>query len=56
MRYHKIADESVRRLLIYLRGLLSLSEQNQANISSQDMADLLGVNTWQIRKDPRKSK
>ncbi len=51
MRYHKIADETIRRLPIYLRGLLSLSEQNQANISSQNMADLLGVNPWQIRKD-----
>ena len=51
MRYHKIADETIRRLPIYLKGLLSLSEQNQANISSQDMADLLGVNPWQIRKD-----
>ncbi len=51
MRYHKIADETIRRLPIYLRGLLSLSEQNQANISSKDMADILGVNPWQIRKD-----
>ncbi len=51
MRYHKIADETIRRLPIYLRGLLSLSEQNQANISSRDLADLLGVNHWQIRKD-----
>ena len=51
MRYHKIADETIRRLPIYLRGLLSLSEQNQENISSQDMAALLGVNPWQIRKD-----
>ncbi len=51
MRYHKIADETVRRLPIYLRGLLSLSEQKQANISSRNLADLLGVNHWQIRKD-----
>ena len=51
MRYHKIADETVRRLPVYLRGLLSLSEQKQANISSRNLADLLGVNHWQIRKD-----
>ena len=51
MRYHKIADETVRRLPVYLRGLLSLSEQKQANISSRNLADLLGVNPWQIRKD-----
>ena len=28
-----------------------LSEQNQVNISSRDLADLLGVKPWQIRKD-----
>jgi redox-sensing transcriptional repressor len=51
MRYHKIPDEAVRRLPIYLRGLLFLSEGRQQNISSQDLADFLGVNPWQIRKD-----
>ena len=51
MRYHKIADETVRRLPIYLRGLLFLSEQGQQSISSRDLADFLGVNPWQIRKD-----
>ncbi len=51
MRYHKIPDETVRRLPLYLRGLLFLLEQNQQNISSRDMADFLGVNPWQIRKD-----
>ena len=51
MRYHKIPDETVRRLPIYLRGLLISSEQEQQNISSQDLAELLGVNSWQIRKD-----
>ena len=51
MRYHKVADETIRRLPFYLRRLLSLSEQNQASISSRDLADLLGVKPWQIRKD-----
>jgi len=51
MRYHKIPDEAVRRLPIYLRGLLSLSEQGRTNISSHNLADFLGVNHWQIRKD-----
>jgi len=51
MRYHKVADETVRRLPIYLRGLLFLSEQGQQSISSRDLADFLGVNPWQIRKD-----
>ena len=51
MRYHKIADETIRRLPTYLRGLLFLSRQNQENVSSRNMADFLGVNSWQIRKD-----
>ncbi len=51
MKYHKIPDESVRRLPIYLRVLLLLSEQGRKNISSHDLADLLGFNHWQIRKD-----
>ena len=51
MRYHKIADETVRRLPIYLRGLMFLSEQGQQSVSSRNLADFLGVNPWQIRKD-----
>ena len=51
MRYHKVPDETIRRLPIYLRGLLFLWEQRQQSISSQDLADYLGVNPWQIRKD-----
>ena len=51
MRYHKIPDETIRRLPIYLRGLLFSSEQGQESISSRNLADLLGVNPWQIRKD-----
>jgi redox-sensing transcriptional repressor len=51
MRYHKIPDETVRRLPIYLRGLLFSSRQEQESISSRNLADLLGVNPWQIRKD-----
>ena len=51
MRYRKIPDETVRRLPVYLRGLLFTSEQGLENISSQNLADLVGVNAWQIRKD-----
>jgi redox-sensing transcriptional repressor len=51
MRYYKIPDETIRRLPIYLRGLLFSSEQGQENISSRDLADFLGVTSWQIRKD-----
>jgi redox-sensing transcriptional repressor len=51
MRYHKVPDETIQRLPIYLRGLLFLREQGQQSISSQDLADYLGTNPWQIRKD-----
>ncbi len=51
MRYHKIPDETVRRLPIYLRGALHLSQQGVKGVSSQKLAGLLGVNSWQIRKD-----
>ncbi len=51
MRYHKIPDETIRRLPIYLRGLLFLAEQGQSSISSDTLANFLSVNPWQIRKD-----
>jgi redox-sensing transcriptional repressor len=51
MRYRKIPDESVRRLPMYLRGLLHLTEQGVQNVSSQKLADVVGVNPPQIRKD-----
>ena len=51
MRYYKIPNETVRRLPIYLRGLLFLSEQGHQSVSSGKLADFLGVNPWQIRKD-----
>ena len=51
MRYRKIPDETVRRLPIYLRGLLFSSKQADKTISSQKLADFLSVNPAQIRKD-----
>jgi len=51
MRYRRIPDETVRRLPIYLRGLLLLSDQSQQNISSRHLADFLSVKASQIRKD-----
>jgi redox-sensing transcriptional repressor len=50
MKYHRIPDETVRRLPVYLRGLLFLSDQKQ-NISSRNLADFMSVNDSQIRKD-----
>jgi redox-sensing transcriptional repressor len=51
MRYSKIPDETIRRMPIYLRGLMLASEQGQKNISSNKLADFVGVYPWQIRKD-----
>ncbi|MBC8468840.1 MAG: redox-sensing transcriptional repressor Rex [Planctomycetes bacterium] len=51
MRYSRIPDETIRRLPIYLRGLILASEQDQKNISSTNLADYVGIFPWQIRKD-----
>lgn len=51
MRYRKIPDETVRRLPVYLRGALHLSRRGLARTSSRELADLIGVEPWQIRKD-----
>ncbi len=51
MKYHKIPDEAIRRLPVYLRGLLFLAESGEQNVSSRDLADFIGVHPWQIRKD-----
>ncbi len=51
MRYHKIPDETVRRLPIYLRGLMVSADQGHEHISSQSLADFVGGDAWQIRKD-----
>jgi len=50
MRYHRIPDESVRRLPLYLRALL-FATHDRESISSGALADVVGVNSWQIRKD-----
>lgn len=51
MRYHRIPDETIRRLPGYLRALVFSSEQGRERISSRTLADLVGVNPWQVRKD-----
>jgi redox-sensing transcriptional repressor len=51
VKYHKIPNETVRRLPIYLRGLALLSQQGINNVSSGKLADFVNVNAWQIRKD-----
>ncbi len=51
MRYRKIPDESIRRLPVYLRVLLLVSEKGTQNISSRKLADLTHLNPNKIRKD-----
>ena len=51
MRYHKIPDETVRRLPLYLRGLMFSADQGCEHISSKSLADCVGVHSWQVRKD-----
>jgi redox-sensing transcriptional repressor len=51
VRYRKIPDETVRRLPVYLRGALHLSQGGVERTSSRKLAGLIGVEPWQIRKD-----
>ena len=51
MRYHKIPDETVKRLPIYWRALKFISARGGTHISSQKLADISHINPWQIRKD-----
>jgi redox-sensing transcriptional repressor len=50
MRYHKVPDETIRRLPVYLRGLSSFTNHHQ-HISSQQLADVVHINSPQLRKD-----
>ena len=51
MRYRKIPDETVRRMPFYLRGVRILSSNGHSSICSKSLAEYLGTNDWQIRKD-----
>ena len=51
MRYHKVPDETIRRLPVYLRGLGSFTNNSSQSISSQQLADVLHVKSPQVRKD-----
>lgn len=51
MRYRHIPDETVRRMPLYLRGAVHLQHQGVQNVSSRELASLVGTNPWQIRKD-----
>ncbi len=51
MRYHKIPDETVKRLPLYWRALKLMSARGDIHVSSQKLADISHINPWQIRKD-----
>ncbi|MFC1794613.1 redox-sensing transcriptional repressor Rex [Planctomycetota bacterium] len=51
MRYYRIPDETIKRLPIYLRRAIHLSEDGVKCVSSKELASLLGITPWQIRKD-----
>jgi redox-sensing transcriptional repressor len=51
MRYHKIPDETIRRLPVYLRGLGSFTNDGDHSISSQQLAEILHIKPPQLRKD-----
>lgn len=51
MRYRRIPEETVRRLPLYLRGSLELARRGEDRVSSQRLADHLGLTAWVIRKD-----
>jgi len=50
-KYRRIPDETIRRLPVYLRGLLFSSQMGYKKISSRGLAEFVGVNPCQIRKD-----
>jgi len=51
MKYHKIPDETIRRMPMYLRALSLLEQESLEFISSRQLAQRLHLNPPQIRKD-----
>lgn len=51
MKYHKIPDETIRRMPMYLRALSLLEQEAMEFISSRQLAQRLHLNPPQIRKD-----
>lgn len=47
----QIPDIVIRRLPIYVRTLRALSEQGMGSVSSDELADVIGVTAAQIRRD-----
>lgn len=51
MKYHKIPEETIRRMPRYLRALSLLEHESYETISSRQLAQRLHLNPPQIRKD-----
>lgn len=51
MSNRAIPDATVARLPVYLRALLELAEGGEMTVSSEDLANLAGVNAAKVRKD-----
>lgn len=47
----KIADATISRLPMYLRILLELAESGVVGVSSENIADMAGINAAKVRKD-----
>ncbi len=50
-RGRRIPEATVARLPVYVRILLELSGTSTSNVSSEELADLAGVNAAKVRKD-----
>ena len=50
-RSRRIPEATVARLPVYLRILLELFEDGTLSVSSEELADLAGVNAAKVRKD-----
>lgn len=51
MRYHKIPDETIKRLPTYLRAAVLLHRDGKKKLSSTDLGEFIGLNSTRIRKD-----
>ena len=51
MKIKKIPENTLERLIIYLKILENLERKNIDFISSEDLAKNCGVNSAQLRKD-----
>ena len=51
MRYTRIPEQTIRRLPTYLRALSYWAELGRSHLSSKDLADSVGGNAGQVRKD-----